>query len=342
MEARMRAAVAAGRGLVTTRSLRRAGIPPRLIAGWVRAGTLVAVRRGVYTTAELWASWDAYRERPRARVRAVSLTLQVPHVFSHDSSALLHDLPLLQPQESAVHVTRRHLRASTTKAGVHHHGARYDHSQVVAVGGLDALDIARTVVDVAREHGYRAGLVAADGAMQLGVSRTDLEAVAATMSGWPDSLVVKAVVADADPGAESAAETLGRELLMEIGLQPIETQFPVQIPGGTAWCDMRVGCHIVEVDGRAKTKPAGDGGLATRDLEALLWSERRRQREVCAPGLGMSRLVWADYWGQARERAKSRILREVAVTRDRFGDTLPAHLEEFAQRMRGHRYRTVS
>ncbi|QZY28866.1 type IV toxin-antitoxin system AbiEi family antitoxin domain-containing protein [Nocardioides coralli] len=341
METRMRAVVGAGDGLATAQALRAAGIPPRLTATWVRDGTLVAVRRGVYTTRELWQSWDVHRRRPLARVRAVSRTLRVPHVFSHDSAALMHGLPVLWPQDSAVHVTRRHLRASITSAGVHHHGARYDDGQVVEIDGLAALDIARTVVDVTREHGYRAGLVAADGAMQRGVSRAQLAAAAEAMRGWPRSLVVRAVVEDADPGAESAVETLGRELLMEMGLQPIETQFPVPIPGGVAWCDLRVGCHVVECDGRQKSRPVADGGLAHGDLEQLLWDERRRQREVCATGLGMSRLVWADFWGDARERAKERIRREEAVTRDRFGAHLPAHLEEFARRVRGRRYRAT-
>ena len=102
-----------------------------------------------------------------------------------------------------------------------------------------------------------------------------------------------------------------------------------------------MGCHIVECDGRSKSRPVADGGLADRELERILWDERRRQREVCSVGLGMSRLVWTDYWGAARERAKERLLREEQVTRQRFGDTLPAHVEEFAQRMRGGRYRVA-
>jgi hypothetical protein len=33
----------------------------------------------------------------------------------------------------------------------------------------------------------------------------------------------------------------------------------------------------------------------------------------------MSRLVWADYWGHARERAKERILPEYAATCAAYG-----------------------
>lgn len=340
MDARVHAAVARGQGLVTTKELRVLGVDLRRVAVWVRQGRLVPVRRGIYTTRQLWESWDVYHARPLARIRAVERTLTLPHVLSHDSAALVHRVPLLRPQDADVHVSRLHLRGTISRAGVHHHGARYSTGQVEVVDGMAILDVPRTVADLAREHGYRAGLVAADGAMQLGVSRAELEAAAAAMAGWPESLTVNAVVADADPGAESVAETLGRELLMECGLEP-ETQFPVRLPAGVAWCDLRVGRHLVEIDGRAKTRPVADGGLADRELEQLLWDERARQREICATGFGMSRLYWRDFWGRERELAKERLLRERHVTETRFGTELTADQAEFAARMRGRRYRAA-
>jgi len=337
VERRLHAAVARGHGLVTTQDLLAIGADPQLVARWVRQGRLVRVRRGVFTTAEVWASWDIYRGQPLARARAVQLILRVPHVASHDSAALAHRLPLLRPEESAPHVTRRHLRGSRTRGGVHHHGAQYDDGRVGEVAGLRALDIPRTVVDLAREHGYRAGLVAADGAMQLGVSRRELAAAAAEMAGWPYSLTVKAVVADADPGAESIIETLARELLEEAGLGPVETQFPVCVPSGTAWVDLRVGRHFVEADGWVKNRGPDGGELTERELKRLWWDERRREREVCRDGFGMTRLGYADYWGGARVRAIQRLQAEHAATVRDFGTELPAHVADYAARFRGRR-----
>lgn len=341
MDSRILAATARAGGLVTAGQLRQVGVSTRHLTTLVAAGRLVSVRRGVYTTAELWETWDDYHARPLARVRAADLTLRITHVFSHDSAAIVQGVPLLRPQDSAVHITRTDMRGTRTKAGIHHHGAKYRPERVLVVDGLPVLDIPRTVVDLAREHGYRAGLVAADGAMQLGVSRSKLAASAREMAGWPFSLTVDAVVADADPGAESAAETLGRELVVEAGLGPVETQFPVRIPGGVAWLDMRVGRHAVEVDGKVKIVSADDGGVARKEATQVLWDERKRQQLVCAEGLGMSRLSWEDYWGEARERAKDRIRAEYAVTAERFGTELPPHLAEFAARMRGRRYKTA-
>lgn len=340
METKLLAALTRGGGLVTAQDLHEVGVGPRLLAAWLHGRVLVPVRRGVYTTPELWDSWDIYRARPLARIRAASRALQIPHVFSHDSAALLHGLPLLRPQHAAVHVTQRHLRGSRTKGGVRHHGARYAAHQVVEVEGLRTLDRPRTVVDITREHGYRAGLVAADGAMQQGVSRSELAAAAGAMAGWPHSLRVGAVIEDADPGAESASETLLRELLVEMGLGPIETQFPVQIPGGIAWVDIRVGCHGFESDGKVKILPVAEGGVAEEDPTTVLWEERKRQHHVCAQGMGMSRVTYDDYWGEARERAKARIAAEYAVTVRRFGTELPVHLERFAASVRGRRYKT--
>ena len=337
----MLAAIATGEGLVSARTLRELRVDPRRVARWVGRGQLVPVRWGVYTTAELWESWDEYRDRPLARVRAVAMTLRIPYVFSHDSAALIHAMPLLQPQHSGVHVTRLHLRGSRTTSGVHHHGARYQPDQVTEVGGLSVLDPARTATDIAREHGYTKGLVAADGAMQLGVSRAALASAAEAMAGWPESLVVNAVVAAADPGAESAAETLGRELLEECGFDEVETQFPVSVPRGVAWCDLRVGRHLVEVDGLKKILPVADGGVTDRAAAQVLWDERRRQHEACSGGFGMSRLAWADFFGPARDRAKKRVLAEKSVTDARFGTDLSPEQAEFAARLRGRRYRTA-
>lgn len=337
MDSRTLAAIARGNGLATTRQLVGCGIDVRQIARWVRTHRLVVVRRGVYTTAELWESWDALHDRPLARVRAVDLTLQVPHVRSHDSAALLWGIPLIRPQDAGLHVTRRHLRASTTKAGVRHHGARYGDHRATEVAGLTTLDIPRTVADLAREHGYLAGLVAADGALQLGISRAELAAVGGEMTGWPHSLVVQACIAAADPGAESVLESLARDLLQEAGLGPVETQFPVAIPGGVAYVDLRVGRHLFEADGRIKFVPFSDGGVARDDPRNAVWQERRRQQQVCGDVFGMTRLTWADMWGAARERAKQRARADVATTERRYGRELPADVAQFAAKMRGRR-----
>ncbi len=340
MDSWIRALLARNDGIVTREQLLYEGLDPRRLARLVRTGQLVAVRRGVYTTGELWASWDEYAAKPLARVRAAHLTLWLAHVKSHDSAALLHRMRLIRPQDSQVHVTNSRTRASERRAGIHIHGAAFDSDDVTTVQGMQTLGPARTAADLARQHGYRAGLVAADGLLDAGVERSALWDVAERMLGWPEVTTVRRVVADADGGAESAAETLGRELVLEAGLGPVETQFPVPLTGGSAWCDIRVHRHFVEVDGDVKYRTGPDGLVPEGSTPfEVVKAERARQREIQDLGCGVSRLGWSDFWGSARDRAIRRLRQEYAVTEQRYGRELPAHLAEYAARMRGLRRR---
>ena len=123
--------------------------------------------------------------------------------------------------------------------------------------------------------------------------------------------------------------------MLEAGLGPVETQFPIPHRGGTYYGDIRVGGrHIVEVDGRIKYRPVDEGGLADRDLEEILWEERSRHRDINAVGLGVSRLVYADFWGDRRERAKERLVADHEDIVERLGNTLPEELAAYAREIR--------
>jgi len=236
---------------------------------------------------------------------------------------------------SVLHITRDDLRGSRTRFGIEHHGALVDPARVGVVDGLPALDVPRTVVDLAREHGYVAGLVAADGALRAGFPRDVLADAATAMTGWPFSLTVRAAVEDADDGAESVGETLMRELVLGCGLgATFETQFPVLTRRGVRWCDLRVGRQLFEFDGRIKYLAVEDGGVDDRELEQILWSERRRGVDVTDESFGLTRLVYADHWDGARVAAEQRIQRDYADTVARFGTELTAAEIELAARLR--------
>lgn len=100
---------------------------------------------------------------------------------------------------------------------------------------------------------------------------------------------------------------------------------------------MIIGRHVFEVDGRTKLVPTQRGGVAVRAPEDVVWEEKRRERDVTARGLGMSRIFYPDFWGVRRAEALERLAAEVAATRQRFGSELPADMLEFAARMRGRR-----
>ena len=339
MDPRLCARISANRGLVTRKEVLACGLSDDQLMRLLRAGDLVVVRRGVYARACDWEAWDPYVERPRQRARAVHLMTLTDHVLSHDSAAHELGLAILRPRTELVHLTRPLTRAARTRNGVKHHGARYRPEQVVDVEGIPVLDAARTACDMAREHGIQGGLPTFDSAMRSGVTREQFRVALEGMAGWPDVQAPRACVDLAEPGAESVAETLGRLLVMEVvGPEAeIETQFPVLTARGVMWCDLRVGCHLFEVDGRLKYRRMQEDGVTDRPIEDVLWKEKVRERDVCAEGLGMSRIIWEDFWGRKRLAAVPRLHQDFARTRERLGDQLPAHLAEFAVRMRGRR-----
>lgn len=306
-------------GLARRADLTGLGLTDAEIARLIRSRRLVAVRRGVYADGAVWSAADSFHDRPALLARAVHMTTLTDHVMSHHSAAALLRLPTLQPPDGLQHVTRPDVHGGRTEHGVKHHVAPYHPDQVVEVDQVPCLDRARTALDIAREHGYRHGLVAADGALRSGCSRADLAAAAEPMRNWPQVTTVRRVVEGADPGAESVGETLARELVEELGIGRPQTQFVVTDGSRIVWCDLRVGRQIFEFDGLVKYLPVEAGGVADRPPEEVVWDEKRRQDFICSFKLGVSRIIWEDFWGSARRRAKVRLRREYDDTVARFG-----------------------
>jgi hypothetical protein len=202
--------------------------------------------------------------------------------------------------------------------------------------------LARTAIDIAREHGVEAGVCAMDSALRRGATERDFAQAFAAMSHFPHIRRARLALELADPGAENAGESMAGLLIAEsVPSADIQTQYPVLVQGRVVWLDLVVGCHAVEFDGRVKYLRRAEGGVGDRPAGEVAWDEKERQRLVCAEGLGMSRIIWADYWGGARDLARVRLRSEEALTRERFGTRRPAHLDAFAARMREARLRRL-
>ncbi len=314
--------------LVTYEELRLLGYDTAEIARLVRTRDLVRLRQGCYTSGEHWMSLGTPPHRELLRARAASTVMDAAHVLSHDSAAHALSMPFLMPPTPLVHVSRPHVHGSRTKAGVKHHGAPYEAAQVVQAQGLAVLGAARTAADLAREHGFHAGLSACDSALRQGATLAELEAAVSAMTSWPGVRSARRAIALADAGAENPGESLARIMALETGAGPVATQVPFRIPTGVAWCDMVVGAHVIEFDGRIKYRRREEGGVAETDSGEVVWRERQRERELLRLGLGVSRLVWDDLhparWGRTRQRLSD----EIGQTFSRGGHTLPAPLAE--------------
>ena len=305
-------------GLVTRRQLIAAGLHPRDIARLVARGALLRVRHGVYADAEAWHALDPHRGQPLLRVRGAHLTLTSAYAFSHDSAALLHGMGVPDGRTALVHVTRRKVHGDAVRAGVKHHLAPYPPGQLTTVDGLPALDLGRTALDLAREHGLVPGVAACDHALRHGITRRALHDVLALMGCWPESRVMRSCIELADGGAETYGESEGRMLVTELGIGRPETQFGLTDGGRVVWCDMRVGRHIFEFDGALKyglDNPSGE------DPTTVLWREKGRQDFITGFHLGVSRITTHDCHA-GRAAALRRLAREYAASCARFGTSI--------------------
>lgn len=309
-------------GLIASVDALAAGLSPHDIRLLVHTGVWVRVRRGFFVHRDHWAALDDWRGKPLLAVRAAYRAQRRPHVVSHTSAALVLDLPHLRPHDGLVHLTQYGAPRARVRGDVKHHQARFDPTELVKVDGISALGLPRTALDIAREHGFSAGVCAIDAARQRGVTLADLEAAREPMWHWPFVTVADDAVAFSDPGAESIGETLTRILLDEMGLGPIQTQFELRDATGHARCDLRVGRHVFEFEGLIKLLSRDQGGVADRPPADVLAARQSRHDWVCGFHLGMSHVVWDDLWGPRREQAKRRLRREYDATVARFGTSI--------------------
>jgi len=314
-------------GVITTAQAMVAGLSGDDIQRLLRSGQWVALRKGHYALAEHLEDLDQHVGRPRIEARAAWMAAEKAHAISHDSAAVYLEIPTLRQQEPLVHLTRLGPPRARTRHGVRRHQSRVLLPHLQHVDGVVVLDAARTAIDIAREHGLPAGVVAIDGVRRQGVGLAELRAALEPMRHWPNVSTARVAVDASDDRAESAGESLTRLMLEEMGIGPIQPQF--ELRDGVRWarCDFRIGRHLVEFDGRGKYERQDERGVA-RDPRQVLWEEKQRQDWLLGYQLGMSRVVWAELWGDRRRLAMERIAREYALTCARFGTSIDdlAHL----------------
>lgn len=331
MNPRIQATMASNHGLITRRQAILCGLDADTIYRYLRSGAWRVIRRGVYAERAYVESITLPTDRQRLRDRAACAAITVPFVRSHDTAALELDMGILLPRKPQTHVTRHPVIGTHNKWGVKHHLAPYLDSQLAEANGFEVLGPARTAVDIAREHGRPYGVVAMDSARQMGVSISELHEVLENMRHWPNRRQAQAAIDLSDAGAESVGESLTRDVLEEMGLTGIETQFEITDGVRTARFDLRVGRHIFEFDGRGKYVPAADGGLALRSVDDIIADEKTRQDWAHGFHLGLSRVEWTDLFGRNRSYLKDRLDREYRTTCRAFGTDI-SDLERFRVR----------
>ena len=269
----------AGVDVVTRAEAVAGGLTGAQVDRRLRDGSWVALRRGVYVPA-------GRTDRAVARAAAAVRALGGDVVVSHETAAQLLGIPLLA--EPGTLVVTRAGGSSRRLSGLRVHVAALPAGHVRPVDPLAVTSAARTVVDLARRLPYSAALVAADGALHLGLVRpAELGEVLVSCASWPGIRRAARVVGSADGRSESPLETLCRDLFVRHGL-------PAPILQGVV-ADRRDGWHarvdflwpesatVVEADGRLKYGEPGD-----------LWQEKLRQERIEEAGYAVRRVTWAQ------------------------------------------------
>lgn len=216
----------------------------------VQSGALRELRRGIYTLPARWDSEDfrgrhrialagallirgwspgATTHRYTGGLRTAAFLLDLP--FQPDAAIVAalnqeHDLRHLSREAAALRAEVAQIRrgegpqridlVSTDRCrrtyghGVSVRPATLPPEHVVVNQGVPITSLARTAVDLMREGTEADAVIAADGALHLGLERHELEQMAKFCSGWTNGQRALNAVAFANGLAASAAESLAR------------------------------------------------------------------------------------------------------------------------------------
>src|SRR5215469_14385593 len=184
-------------GIVTTAELAAAGFSGARIRTLTRRGDLHQVRRGVYANGPRAREILAIADGRQLLQLAAAVAVAGPNaVVSHESAAYLHSIDLLCTPDVAT-LTCSPGRGWKARFGVRLHAMELPAEHITTMARLPVTTSARTVVDLARTLGFRAGVVTADSALHRKlVTKPELRAVLATCPRWRGTRRAGAVFAD--------------------------------------------------------------------------------------------------------------------------------------------------
>lgn len=216
-------------GVHRTADLLASGMTKGAIEHAYRTGRIVRVRRGVYCDRAVWEKGASSAvDRHVIEVYAAILALGRRGWATGYSAALLLGLPVPKGRPEVVELSlpqRFHGRRSYP--GLRLRTATVAEGDIVIFRDVPMTVPARTALDVARNHGFSAGLILADAGLRREVVRAgELVAMADRMEGWGNGSQVRLVATHASGARESPGESVSFAVF-------VETEFP--LPESNAW-----------------------------------------------------------------------------------------------------------
>lgn len=264
----------------------------------------VPIRHGVILPAAKWGRLTP-EQRHAAFVHATALRMrgESPVAFSHTSAAAVSGLPRVSAWPTFVEVTNmgKFVRSSGL---IRRHHLPLD--ATVEARGLCLTSVARTVLDLARTEELPDAVAAADHALHHEMcTKAELEAEYAQLaSGVAGRARARLVLDFADERSMSVGESLSRVQMFRLNLPRPELQVEVRDADGlVGFCDFGWEDVMGEFDGRKKYGIRE--GMGPKEIEQVLWNEKRREDRIRATDRTMARWIWAD---AARPSQMARIL----------------------------------
>lgn len=300
-----RALLPDGMDLWRTGELLESGFNSRKIASGVQAGDLVRLRRGCYIRGSTWAAqkpWVRSRQLIAAHAHGTLTTSGGGFVYSHTSAARLHGL-FLWGVDDLVHISQESAPSRTSHGrDVMPHTRALAAGDIAFVDGLTCTGMERTVVDCCLMLNYRQSLVLMDHALRKGADAEKIGRMSASLAGRNGVLALRRALENADARSESPGETLTRELIHRLRIEPPELQVPVWSAGGRyrldfAWRKKKV---ALEFDGKVKY-------FDFEPTDEAIYKERQREKALAEEGWTFIRIKWQDLFQE--HDFKMRVLR---------------------------------
>ena len=284
-----------------------ANVGRQALAREARRGGLVRIKRGAYAATPIWNSLTPQSQH-LARIHAFSAS-HPGVVFSHESAALLHDLPLVGPIPREVQVVAQRASGGRSEPGLHRRSVGIADAEVdIMLAGsgdgsfvtITATSVSRTVADLALSQPFRFAVAPLDRALRLG-STTKAQLLDSLDSRESRRGIARAtrLVEFGDPLSMNPGESLSRAVIHELGFPAPLLQVRHRTPAGKSfytdleWPDYKL---IGEFDGRGKyLKEEYLDGLTPGEA---VYQEKRREDFLRGEGSTVIRWEWNDAWAR--------------------------------------------
>lgn len=220
------------------------------------AGTLHRLAAGCFVDAAAWAELFP-RQRHVLEVRALSPRFPAAALVSHVSAACLYGWADLDTLPSRVHVVDPRATATQSRRSLVRHAALVRPGEPWLLDGVPLTSPIRTAVDIALTCSFASAVAALDDALKRhDVTPSALLEALGSHPARRGRVAARRAIEFADGRAGSAAESLARVVLLQLGAPVPELQrsFPLPSRRSGDFVDFFFPDEgvVLEVDGRGK------------------------------------------------------------------------------------------